>query len=74
MTELLLHRVRRQLETLKLTTAKERLDEHLRRALERELPHLDLLDALLGDELARRRSRAPSRAHESRPLPNARKP
>ena len=27
MTELLLHRVRRQLETLKLTTAKERLDE-----------------------------------------------
>jgi DNA replication protein DnaC len=57
MTELLLHRVRRQLETLKLTTAKERLDEHLRRAAERELPHLDLLDAILGDELATRAER-----------------
>lgn len=57
MTELLLHRVRRQLETLKLTTAKDRLDEHLQRATQRELSHLDLLDALLGDELATRSER-----------------
>lgn len=57
MTELLLHRVRRQLETLKLNTVKERLDEHLQRATERELSHLDMLDALLGDELATRAER-----------------
>lgn len=57
MTELLLHRVRRQLETLKLTTAKDRLDEHLQHATQRELSHLDLLDALLGDELATRSER-----------------
>lgn len=57
MSELLLHRVRRQLETLKLTTARERLDEHLQRAAQRELSHLDVLDSLLGDELALRAER-----------------
>jgi DNA replication protein DnaC len=57
MTELLLHRVRRYLEVLKLTTAQQRLDEHLERASKRELSHLDLLDALLGDELAERAER-----------------
>lgn len=57
MTELLLHRVRRQLETLKLTTARDRLDEHLQRAAQRELSHLDMLDALFGDELATRAER-----------------
>lgn len=57
MTELLLHRVRRQLETLKLAAACDRLDEHLQRATQRELSHLDLLDALLGDELATRAER-----------------
>lgn len=57
MTELLLHRVRRQLETLKLTTARDRLDEHLQRAAQRELSHLDLLDTLLGDELSTRAER-----------------
>ncbi|MHB8147097.1 MAG: IS21-like element helper ATPase IstB [Vulcanimicrobiaceae bacterium] len=57
MSEVLLHRVRRQLETLKLTTARERLDEHLQRAAQRELSHLDVLDSLLGDELALRAER-----------------
>lgn len=57
MSEILLHRVRRQLETLKLTTARERLDEHLQRAMQRDLSHLDLLDALFGDELATRNER-----------------
>jgi len=57
MTELVLHRVRRQLEMLKLTTARNRLDEHLQRAAQRELSHLEVLDALLGDELATRAER-----------------
>jgi DNA replication protein DnaC len=57
MTELLLQRVRRQLETLKLTTARDRLDDHLQRAAQRELSHLDLLDALFGDELSMRAER-----------------
>lgn len=57
MTELILHRVRRHLEMLKLTTANQRLDEHLQRAAERDLSHLDLLDTLLGDELATRAER-----------------
>jgi DNA replication protein DnaC len=57
MTELLLHRVRRQLEALKLTTARDRLDDHLQRASQRDLSHLDVLDALLGDELSTRAER-----------------
>ncbi len=57
MSELVLHRVRRQLETLKLTTARDRLDEHLQRADQRELSHLDVLDALFGDELSTRAER-----------------
>jgi DNA replication protein DnaC len=57
MSELVAHRVRRQLETLKLTTARDRLDEHLQRAVQRELSHLDLLDSLLGDEIATRAER-----------------
>ena len=73
MSELLLHRVRRQLETLKLTTARERLDEHLQRAAQRELSHLDLLDSLLGDELALRAERGLVTRYKPCAFPNAQK-
>jgi DNA replication protein DnaC len=54
MTDLINARVLQSLTTLKLATAKAALDQHLREARERELSHLQFLDALLGDEVAAR--------------------
>jgi len=54
MTELINDRVLNSLATLRLNTARASLDQHVRESRERELSHLQFLDALLGDELAAR--------------------
>jgi len=54
MTDLIATRVVQSLSTLRLNTAKSALDHHLREAHERQLSHVQFLDALLGDELAAR--------------------
>jgi DNA replication protein DnaC len=54
MTELLNARVAQSLASLRLKTAKSTLDAHVREARERELSHLQFLDALLIDELTAR--------------------
>lgn len=54
MTDLINARVQQSLMTLRLGTATSMLDHHLREARERELSHLQFLDALLGDEIAAR--------------------
>lgn len=57
MTELLHQRVHAALASLKLDTAQQRLQAHLQRASERDLSTLEVLDALLSDELAARSER-----------------
>jgi len=54
MSELLTARVIEALTTLRLHSAKENLDRHLREASERESSTLEFLDHLLADELAAR--------------------
>jgi DNA replication protein DnaC len=54
MSELLTARVIEALTTLRLHSAKENLDRHLREASEREFSTLEFLDHLLADELAAR--------------------
>lgn len=54
MTDLINARVVHSLTSLRLNTAKSALDHHLREARERDLSHVQFLDALLGDELAAR--------------------
>jgi DNA replication protein DnaC len=54
MTDLINARVQQALTTLRLGTPKSALDHHLREAGERDLSHLQFLDALLGDEVAAR--------------------
>lgn len=54
MSDLIAARVETTLESLRLHTAKTALHSHLRRARERELPHLQFLDELLGAELTAR--------------------
>jgi len=49
MTDLVVSRVTQALETLKLRAACAALERHLQAALERELSHLQFLDALLAD-------------------------
>lgn len=57
MSELLHQRVTAALRDLKLETAAVELDRHLQHATERELSPLQVLDALLGGELASRSQR-----------------
>jgi len=54
MTELIVSRVTQTLETLKLHAASTALERHLQAAGERDLSHLQFLDALLADETAAR--------------------
>ncbi len=54
MTDLIVSRVTQALETLKLRAASAALERHLQAARERELSHLQFLDALLADETAAR--------------------
>ena len=58
MSELLQARVAAALEFLRLETAKANLTQHLQTAQERELSTLEVLDALLADELAARKERS----------------
>lgn len=57
MSELLHQRVGAALRTLKLETAASELDRHLQHASERELSPLQVLDAMLGDEITSRNER-----------------
>jgi DNA replication protein DnaC len=54
MTDLIVSRVTQALDTLKLRAASTALERHLQAARERELSHLQFLDALLADETAAR--------------------
>jgi len=58
MSELLQARVTAALEFLRLNTAKVNLSRHLRAAQERELSTLEVLDALLTDELTARKEQS----------------
>jgi DNA replication protein DnaC len=58
MSELIQARVIAALEALHLNTAKANLTRHLRAAQERDLSTLEVLDALLTDELTARRERS----------------
>jgi DNA replication protein DnaC len=58
MSELIQARVTAALESLHLNTAKANLIRHLRIAQERDLSTLDVLDALLTDELTARKERS----------------
>ncbi|MGH3574224.1 MAG: IS21-like element helper ATPase IstB [Pseudonocardiaceae bacterium] len=58
MSDLITARLVQTLESLRLHTAKTALGRHLDAARERELSHLQFLDALLGDELAARQERS----------------
>ena len=58
MSELIQARVTAALESLHLNTAKTNLIRHLRIARERDLSTLDVLDALLTDELTARKERS----------------
>jgi DNA replication protein DnaC len=58
MSELLQARVIAALDLLRLNTAKANLERHLQTAQERELSTLEVLDALLSDELTARKERS----------------
>lgn len=58
MSDLITARVAQSLTALRLSTAESTLNEHLRKARERELSHLQFLDGLLGDEVAARQERS----------------
>ena len=58
MSELIQARVTAALEALRLNTAKANLIRHLRTAQERDLSTLEMLDALLTDELTARKERS----------------
>jgi len=57
-SNLLQTRVSEALGSLRLTTAQASLPHHLRQAAERDLSALDVLDALLADEVAARQERS----------------
>lgn len=58
MSDLIMARVTQALNTLRLTTAAEVFERHLREARERELPAVQFLDMLLADELAARQEKS----------------
>jgi DNA replication protein DnaC len=58
MSELIVARVSQALESLRLHAALGVLDDHVRKARERELSPLEFLDGLLGDELTTRQERS----------------
>lgn len=58
MSDLVQTRVSEAFESLRLSTAKANLAQHLRNAHERDLSVLDVLDALFADEIAARQERS----------------